>query len=197
MTDITAGLELAKALLEYDKDELLKGPTFHGDRSWPVDEESANDCTAAIAAVTGAAAELQRLEAERDALAARLNQLQIARDAALEERNRLGVELTGARTRVAMSQEQAMHAMAEADDLRAEADRLRRLCAERDAARSMHDAEIAEVERLRAELARYQPDGWRLGLPDGSHPPPAPLSDDGLQPAPPLVGVTLYRKDKS
>lgn len=73
----------------------------------------------------------------RDTIARTIGDLERARDAALEERNRLGVELAGARTRIAMSQEQAMHAMAEADDLR------------------------AEVERLRAELARYRPAGAR------------------------------------
>lgn len=61
----------------------------------------------------------------RDTIARTIGDLERARDAALEERNRLGVELAGARTRIAMSQEQAMHAMAEADDLRAEVERLR------------------------------------------------------------------------
>jgi len=152
----------------------------------------------------------------------RIGELERARDAALKERNRLGVELAGARTQLAMSQEQALHTMAEADDLRAEADRLRasycalsmqlahrgaqaeRAIAEASDLRALlaealagRDDLRAEVERLRAELARYRPDGWRLGLPDGSHPPPAPLSDDGRQPAPPLVGVMLYRRDEA
>ncbi len=52
----------------------------------------------------------------------------------------------------------------------------------------------AEAERLRADIDRYQPDGWRLGLPDGSHPPPEPLSDDGRTPAPAMIGVKLYRR---
>ena len=68
---------------------------------------------------------LGRLAALRYTVARTIGDLERARDAALEERNRLGTELAGARARLAMSQEQALSAMAEADDLRAEVERWR------------------------------------------------------------------------
>lgn len=66
MNEITtiAGLELAKELMAMTQErEIVSGRL-----------SKAADCEDAIAAVTGAAAELQRLEAERDELRAELAQ---------------------------------------------------------------------------------------------------------------------------
>lgn len=70
-TDTTAGLELARNLLEDAKQGFVKGAHFHSGGLCPMHQEMADDYTAAIAAVTDAAAEIRGLQAERDALAAR------------------------------------------------------------------------------------------------------------------------------
>jgi hypothetical protein len=63
-TNILVGLELAKALLEEAKKEFLRGAHYHGSMLCLMDQEAADDYAAAIAAITGTAAELQRLQAE-------------------------------------------------------------------------------------------------------------------------------------
>ncbi len=91
-TDIAAGLKLACDLLEGDRDAFVECHTAPEAGLAAGDQAIADDYTAAIAAVTTAAQQIQRMTAERDELAdalhkarsslqwrdGRLNQLQIA-----------------------------------------------------------------------------------------------------------------------
>lgn len=77
-TTITAGLELACELLNGDRAAFVGCHIVPEAGLSAGDQEIADDYTAAIAAIAGAAGELQRLEAERDALAARLEAIERA-----------------------------------------------------------------------------------------------------------------------
>ncbi len=71
-TTIAAGLTLARELLEGDCSAFVECHMHPVSGLSPADEHVKTDYATAIAAITGAAAELQRLQAERDALAAKL-----------------------------------------------------------------------------------------------------------------------------
>ncbi len=73
--DIIAGLALAREMLECDRDALVECGTCPLDGLTPDDQIIANSYAAAMVVVDAAAAELQRLTAERDALAARLAEI--------------------------------------------------------------------------------------------------------------------------
>lgn len=75
-TTTAAGLELAKELLNDDRAAFVQCHIVPEAGLSAGDQAIADDYTAAIAAVTGAAAELQRLSAERDELAARLAEIE-------------------------------------------------------------------------------------------------------------------------
>lgn len=75
-TTTAAGLELAKELLNDDRVAFVQCHIVPEAGLSAGDQAIADDYTAAIAAVTGAAAELQRLSAERDELAARLAEIE-------------------------------------------------------------------------------------------------------------------------
>lgn len=73
---ITAGLELARKLLNDDRAAFVQCHIVPEAGLSADDQAVADDYTAAIAAITGAAAELQRMIAERNALAARLAEIE-------------------------------------------------------------------------------------------------------------------------
>lgn len=114
---------------------------------------------------------LGQLAALRHTIARTIGDLERARDAALEERTRLGVELAGARTRIADLESRAAAAAAEMTawtELDAERDRRDR------AQREMALHAMAEAERLRSELACYRPAGWLMTAPVQADESPRP-----------------------
>lgn len=92
-TTITAGLELACELLNGDCAAFVECHIVPKAGLSAGDQEIADDYTAAIAAITGAAGELQRLEAERDALAAKLAEIERAEPVAWIEHELQGTGL--------------------------------------------------------------------------------------------------------
>lgn len=114
---------------------------------------------------------LGQLAALRHTIARTIGDLERARDAALEERTRLGVELAGARTRIADLESRAaaaaaeMTAWTEMDAERYRRDRAQRemaLCvmAEADDLRALLAEALADKDDLRAEVERLRCRHW-------------------------------------